>query len=222
MILFLLLFPLVLGCEGKYALRESGGTITVQKPKITKGIDLYLLIDESGSMFGKKGTDQAGLRYEAGKYLAQNLLVKEADEKFPNRISVIHFGDTAITSDLVDLIPGNSKLIAESIMYNHQNHLGNTSFKSALEAVIKKDETAPNYKNPREKIVVIFTDGRPDDARKLPILEYFKEIGNIIKTKLISFNTFIVGIDNPTTTFVMLAFSSYSFSFDARGRLYGF
>jgi hypothetical protein len=29
-------------------------------------------------MYGDKGTDPQGLRYEAGKYLVQNLLVKEA------------------------------------------------------------------------------------------------------------------------------------------------
>ena len=81
-------------------IRKADEVISLKKEIPIEGIDLFLLIDESGSMYGAQGTDPDGLRYEAGKYLLQNLLVKKADPRFPHRISLIHFGDEAIAQPL--------------------------------------------------------------------------------------------------------------------------
>jgi len=87
-------------------------------------------------MYGDKGTDPQGLRYEAGKYLVQNLLVKEADPDFPHRISVIHFGDVSLSYPLTDLVPAKAEELAKRIPHAGK-HLGNTSFIEALREVRK-------------------------------------------------------------------------------------
>lgn len=82
-------------------------------------------------MYGDRGTDPQGLRYEAGKYLVQNLLVKEAPPDASHRIAVIHFGNVARSQPLTDLVPGNAEALAKSLPHAGK-HLRDTSCIEAL------------------------------------------------------------------------------------------
>lgn len=119
------ILPLTESClrPREIPVRKAEEGITLKRKLSLKGVDLLLLIDESGSMYGEKGTDPQGLRYEAGRYLGQNLLVKEADPTFPHRISVIHFGDVALSHPFADLIPANAQELAQKIPHAGK-HLG--------------------------------------------------------------------------------------------------
>ncbi len=176
------------------SVRNAEELITLKRGTLTKGVDLFLLIDESGSMYGEKGTDPQGLRYEAGKYLVQNLLVKEADPAFPHRIALVHFGDSATSHPFVDLLPANAAELAKRIPHTGK-HLGDTSFIEALRAVKKVAEPASPSQNKRDRIVVIFTDGEPDDKRHLALKEYFQEIKRFRQEHLQEVKFYVIGID---------------------------
>jgi len=163
---------------------------------MAEGLDIFLLIDESGSMHGQKGTDTAGLRFSASRYLIQNLLVKKSDVQYPNRLSVIHFGDQARSNGLTDLTIGGAKVLSESVIPPFKGSLGDTSFINALQKVLEVNTSAPPYKNMRNKIIVVFTDGEPDDARKLTMKQYFDEIQMFMQQKMKGYSLYIIGIDN--------------------------
>jgi len=190
--------PLFLfGCSSKSLdIRKSSETIAIQKTKSIDGVDLFLLIDESGSMHGPKGTDPQGLRFSASRYLIQNLLVKKGSEKYPHRLSIIHFGSRSVSLGISDLTIGGAKRLSEAVIPSFTGNLGDTSFIKTLEKVLEIDSSAEAYKNARNKIIVIFTDGEPDDARKLSIAKYFAEIDAFKKEKLKGFSFYIIGIDN--------------------------
>ncbi len=200
-LLLIFLIPLFASCKQKVdEVRTTKETINIQKVKAIDGIDLYLLIDESGSMSGQMGTDKAGLRFDAGKYLIQNLLVKNSDPENPNRVAVIHFGDDATSKGLIDLTLGGVKDLAVAVDSDSKINMGDTSFLRALEKVVLLDSSAPECKNVRNKIIVIFTDGEPDDARHLAsIQKYFNEIQLYFKEKMKGFSLYVIGIDNQSS-----------------------
>jgi len=197
-VIILLTSILVISCSRQPVSREANVTISIHKEKKIKGIDLFLLIDESGSMYGQEGTDPTGLRYEASKYLIQNLLVKRSNPKAPHRISVIHFGDKAKLNNFVDVVPKNAQKLVQSVQWIGK-HMGNTGFIQALRAVkdISELEKSTIYK--REHKIVLLTDGTPDDRRRnrMTQADYFAEIEQYIKEKLDTFTLYVVGIDNP-------------------------
>lgn len=178
--------------------RTAQEVIRLKQEPPTPGVDLFLVIDESGSMVGEKGTDPQGLRYEASKYLLQNLLVKKADRRFPHRISLIHFGDRAIAQPLTDLIPANAADLAQRVPHTGGG-LGDTSFIEALRKVREVDTGMDTGMSPdrnrRKKVAVLFTDGEPDDRRKLRQEQYFQEIGDFIRRRLQGFQLYVIGID---------------------------
>ncbi|HIE29244.1 TPA: VWA domain-containing protein, partial [Candidatus Poribacteria bacterium] len=195
----LLTVILITGCSREQPTsREANVTIRIDKGKAIRGIDLFLLIDESGSMYGENGTDPTGLRYEASKYLIQNLLVKKSEPKAPHRIAVIHFGDEAKAGEFVDVLPGNAAELVQSVQWTRR-HLGNTSFIQALQAVkeISDVDLTPAHK--RESKIVLLTDGTPDDRRRnqMTQADYFAEIQQYAQQELRAFTLYVVGIDNP-------------------------
>ncbi len=195
----LLTVILITGCSrGQLASREANVTIHIDKGKAIKGIDLFLLIDESGSMYGQNGTDPTGLRYEASKYLIQNLLVKKSNPKAPHRIAVIHFGDEARAGEFVDVLPGNAVELVQSVQWTGR-HLGNTSFIQALRAVNGISDVALTPAHKRESKIVLLTDGTPDDRRRqrMTKADYFAEIQQYAQQELGAFTLYVVGIDNP-------------------------
>lgn len=174
--------------------RQAEEGIVLRRQLSLTGIDLLVLIDESGSMYGDRGTDPQGLRYEAGKYLVQNLLVKEAPPDAPHRIAVMHFGDVAQSQPFTDLVPANAEALTKSIPHAGK-HLGDTSFIEALRQTQKVIADARPAKNRRDLILVIFTDGEPDDKRQLSLREYFQELHGFRQKHLGQAKFYVIGID---------------------------
>ncbi|MDR3666062.1 MAG: VWA domain-containing protein [Ignavibacteriaceae bacterium] len=175
-------------------------SIEIKDRQHITGLDIFLLIDQSGSMIGNNGTDQNGIRYDASRYLVQSLFVKKSDDEFPNRISIIHFGDNATSSGLLEVLPGNLNKIQDAIRSGHATQGANTNIIKALQAVKSDFERAPKYVNRRERAIVIFTDGKPEKGNnesQALIQSYFKEIKDYVQTELKDFKLFIIGIDNP-------------------------
>jgi len=166
----------------------EGATIEVPSP-----IDVFLLIDQSGSM---KQTDPEGARLEASKYLV-GFLAAERTEVFDHRLGVIHFGTTAPADKMLPLTPlveANLKSIKEKLV---PLDLGDTSFIAALQRAaqgfqgVRRETEAPK----RQQAIVIFTDGEPDDPRKLSKEAYFREIQDFVSKELAETAIYVVAID---------------------------
>lgn len=136
---------LFLGCTGKVPGRQAGITIEIKQPMMKVGLDLFLCIDESGSMLQ---TDPQKLRHEAGKYLIQNLLVKEADSKYPHRIGVVPFDDMAYGSELLDLQPPRASAIAARVTAHSPRPRGTQALSRPSEACGGPSTKPPSTQNP--------------------------------------------------------------------------
>ncbi|MEA2569211.1 MAG: von Willebrand factor type domain [Acidobacteriota bacterium] len=179
--------------------RASDETIAVHRTTPIDGIDLFVMMDESGSMGGPHGTDPNLLRYEAAKYLLQNVLVKPADAESPHQVAIIHFGSTAQSKGLLPLTPSSVNQVLGAIHLDNPASLGDTSFTSAFK-LAGQIRANSRFKAPgRRTIAVIFTDGQPDDARKLSIEASFQELQHEANTSLGGAEFFVVGINNPTS-----------------------
>lgn len=165
--------------------------------RVPFGLDVFLLIDQSGSMFGPKGTDPKGLRISATQYFARNIAFKVA-QKSPHRVGIINFGTTAPKKLMIPLTRANEDSIELVMSELKVVNLHYTSFISALKIAYQEFTAKGSFISPgRKPVVIIFTDGRPDDPRHLALNQYFKEIEGYIDRKLKpnGCELFIVGID---------------------------
>jgi hypothetical protein len=159
------------------------------------GVDLIILIDQSGSMSGTRkhaATDSGGVRVSTAQYLMEYLHFDGAyvNTERVNRVTVIGFGSPDKTHSMVALAPlettedverAQSGIVAEN--------LGNTSFINALRLV--REQFPPETDDePRQRIIVIVTDGGPYDERAernvdpFTYGDYFSEIHDYYNTEL--------------------------------------
>lgn len=166
-------------------LKAEGAAAEILPP-----IDVFLLIDQSGSM---KKTDPQGVRLEASKYLV-DFLSADRTEVLDHRLGVINFGTTAPEEKmfpLMSLVEANLEPIKQKMV---ALDLGDTSFIAALQRAaqgFKKEKEALK----RQQAIVIFTDGEPDDPRKLSKEAYFHEIQHFVSKELPETTIYVVAID---------------------------
>ncbi len=203
--IYLIIFTFIFYSCSNVSTNNSIGTnqsINISQKESRPGIDLFLLIDESGSMVGQKGTDNAGIRYDASKYLLQSIFVKTADKDYPNRVSIIQFSDNAHGTGLLDVLAGNLPRFQKGIM-QPANPNGNTNILAALKEAKAEFEHAPKYYNRRDRAIVIFTDGKPERGNNEPLSvtkSYFNEIKKYVNKELKNFKIYVIGINNQAAT----------------------
>ena len=166
-------------------------------PSVPKPLDVLLLLDQSGSM---KETDPQNNRIEAGKFLIDYLSSYWAKEQ-DHRIGLINFGDTSANpkdeiGELTSLDTANKTAIENLKQKIKPLNLGNTKFidafqKAEREFSAKKDEIS------RQKVIILLTDGEPDDKRGWTRERYFNEIINYFQNHLADCHLYVLGIDIP-------------------------
>ena len=172
-------------------------SLKLERPQPPPGLDVFLLIDESGSMVGPNGSDPQGVRYEAGKYLIQSLLVKRPPPSGPHRLAVVHFATQAQGTDLMEVISGNAERMAQAVLAPPRFNRDYTNFTSAFHKVQEIYNQAPSGAGPRRLMVIIFTDGQPDDKNHWPLSRYFQDLTEKIKLFRPHAEFYVVGFDNP-------------------------
>lgn len=179
--LLLSLAPLWLGgCAAPTA--KSDITLKLPQPSPPL-IDVVLLLDQSGSMNGPKGTDPQGLRADAARYLIANVSEKSAEDQ-PNRVAVIDFGDQVSPTQavLAAVTPTSGyQDLAERVTVRS---MGGTNIMAALRAAMNSLRAAGSFDQGRKCRIVLFTDGKPEDDRKLSTSAYFDEIGAFARKEL--------------------------------------
>lgn len=159
-----------------------------------KPVDAFVLIDQSGSM---KFTDPKGERIQAVKFFI-DYLKGDYSKSINHRVGVINFGDRAPENPedeiipLTYLTPQNVQRIFSRLKVMN---LGDTSFINALKKAKKQFDEAKEEGQSRQPVVVIFTDGEPDDSRHLSKDKYFQEIEQFVKNNLKDWLLYVVAID---------------------------
>lgn len=161
--------------------------------QLQPGVDLIILIDQSGSMWGSAGrpaTDPEDLRVDSARYLIDYMAF---DNKFvnphrTNRVVVIGFGSPDKTHIMVNLTSLDTEEgIASAKESIEAESLGNTNFISALRLVREVFPPASDEEvrsGLRRRVIVILTDGGPYDGRELSYGEYFTEIQDYYANEL--------------------------------------
>ena len=201
-----LLVGVLIGCRG--------GEKSAPPPKVTQAsqeaeivswetelpVDIVLVLDQSGSMSrGKYPTDPKGLRVQGSTAFLEFVASRTIPGK-PNRFGVVNFGTDAPRQYAVPLTPVSS--LDDPNLEKVKNglvplDLGDTSFIRALNLAVQLLQEAGSFEQMRNRAIVVFTDGEPDDPRKLSLSQYFAELEQFIQQQIKphKVSLFVLGID---------------------------
>ncbi|MBD3181102.1 VWA domain-containing protein [Candidatus Poribacteria bacterium] len=194
--------------EVSYTIRKAEESLSLIPESSGFGVDILLLLDQSGSMNGYPGhpaTDPDGLRIDASKYLLNNVAQKSSKD-LRHKIGIVNFGSDVPDNAVIPLTettvakndPGTKILLSNLKTLS----LGDTSFIQALEAAYREFSSQKKTGQSRKKVIIIFTDGEPDDPRNLSLDEYFQEIDSFVNLSLKSLgcDIYVIGIDTAGTS----------------------
>jgi len=176
--------------------------VVAQAPSNAPGIDLILLIDQSGSMSDgiggqKNPTDPKGFRIAMAQSLVDYLYFdnKYINKERINRIVMVEFGTDAAVMIPLTPLNGDDNSIAAIKSRISSKVLGETNFLRAFE--VAHQQLSPEAG--RQAIIILVTDGTPYiEARKeVSTATLFGEIEEFYKTNFGSekYPLYVVAID---------------------------
>jgi uncharacterized protein YegL len=159
-------------------------------------LDVVLLLDQSGSMMQNDPTNN---RVEASRALVDYLASYWSEEQ-NHRVGLVNFGDTR-PIDPVDeyapLVSLDTQRLAERdelLRRIKPLDLGNTSFIGAFRVARRLLEESRRDEK-RQPVLVLLTDGEPDDSRDLTRAAYFDELTRYLRDSLSGCHLYVLGID---------------------------
>jgi hypothetical protein len=172
-----------------------------------RGLDVVIIIDHSGSMYGVTthpvANDRDNKRIDGARYII-NRLAEDADvNHVTHRISVINFGsgiETIISNRTIR--PGTGKHvknIANRKVTVRRRSMGNTNTPAAMKAAKSEFSkiTASNPSLSHDRKMVLITDGRPfiNKSTSLPsIRKQIRKIATQLKADVVG--VYVMGIDD--------------------------
>lgn len=162
--------------------------------------DIILIVDQSGSMSrGKAPTDPNNLRIKSSLAFVE-FIARRSNRENPDRLGIVNFGTDAPRGHAIPLTPIAS--IDDPNVSVIQNRLkpldlGDTSFIKAFQLAVRLFQEGDSFQHQRNRAIVVFTDGEPDDPRKLSLEQYFAELSAFLEEQVRPNNitVFIIGID---------------------------
>jgi hypothetical protein len=172
--------------------------------------DVVLAIDQSGSMSARFGaTDPKGLRVDGSRSFIE-FIASRSNPSSVNRFGLVNFGTGAPSDAAVPLTrissaddPTVSQLRAKLKALK----MGDTNFTAALKEAMALFRASGSLRENRNRAIVIFTDGEPDDPRKLSLKRYFDEIRDYYEKDIRPSHIalFVIGIDTVGKTWTPTA-----------------
>ena len=162
--------------------------------------DIILIIDQSGSMSrGKAPTDPGNLRIKSSLAFVE-FIARRSNQENPDRLGIVNFGTDAPRDHAIPLTPIAS--IDDPNVGVIQNRLkpldlGDTSFIKAFRLAVQLFREGNSFQYQRNRAIVVFTDGEPDDPRKLGLEQYFAELSAFLEEEIKpnDITVFVIGID---------------------------
>lgn len=173
------------------------------------GLDVVILIDQSGSMWGARANDKWAHRIGQTKNVIYRLAEYVEGTPLIHRVSVVDFGDEASTSfpspvtlrfDPKD--PGKALREAKALVerYVTAKNLQDTNTPDAMALGLKELErmTASERLDGRRRVMLLLTDGRPDLPKKgVPLEELRNRIRDDAKDlKSAEVELWVVGLND--------------------------
>lgn len=166
--------------------------VTVQELSSFSVLDVMVIIDQSGSM---ERTDPNEKRVSAFELLVNSLMLK-SDPADPHRLGAVNFGTDAPDDHYIPLTEIDNEIIADEIAGKVEAlNLGWTNFIDPLDKARLSFEEADTLDLNRIPVVIIFTDGEPNDPRDLRREEYFEEIEEYVMEYPKEVEMFIIALD---------------------------
>jgi len=189
--------------------------ISSAQSSVGPGVDLIILIDQSGSMsYGVRRSDDDTLPRlpptdpdQRRIYTAQYLIDYMAfDNSYvnpirTNRVLVIGFGSSGKTHVMVPLTPLNNDVeVKQAKSLINAEYLGETSFLSAFELIRQEFPSSTDdelVNGLRRRSIVVITDGGPYEDGPVDFDEYFAKLGAFYSAELGTqhYPTYVIGID---------------------------
>ncbi|MEO0094128.1 MAG: vWA domain-containing protein, partial [candidate division WOR-3 bacterium] len=163
---------------------------------IPKPLDIFLLLDQSGSM---KQTDPQNNRIEAARFLVDYLASYWAKVQ-DHRVGLINFGDSIPPNPEDEMVGLTSLDTAKRTKIDTLKQkiisldLRDTKFIEAFRKA-KKGFLIAQDTIPRQKVIILLTDGEPDDQRRLTRDAYFREITTYFNDSLSDCHLYVLAID---------------------------
>lgn len=202
---FILLTLLVVLLQGNACKKAEAPR--APRPEPERAYDIFLVLDQSGSMLT---TDAQELRIKAAKYFI-DYFAGFSRQDSQNRIGLVNFGTEApqeIQFKLARIKDAPAMNALKAHLKSYARSDWDTSF---IQAFSKVKELYENRSPHREPVIILFTDGEPDDPRRrtqgMTTELYFQELETYARknlfqflqnpedTSLTSFKTFVIGFD---------------------------
>lgn len=180
--------------------RKAAQEIQIGSWKRELPADIVLLLDQSGSMSkGRQPTDPNGLRASGSRSFVEFLAQRSSQDQ-PNRFAVVNFGSYAPrlhACPLTSIRSPDDPALHSVFTKLTQLELGATNFIEAMRLGMQLLREGGSFDQPRNRALVLFTDGEPDDARNLSIAQYFTELSEFIREQVMpaKVDVFVIGID---------------------------
>ncbi|MCA1565904.1 MAG: VWA domain-containing protein [Acidobacteria bacterium] len=167
----------------------SGTTVVAAGSDFT-GLDVVILIDQSGSMWGTRANDKWEHRIGQTKNIIYRLAEHVEGTSLVHRVAVVDFGDEASSAFPAPLSlrfdpkdPGKALREAKALVerYITAKNLQDTNTPDAMALGYKElaKITASERLDGRRRVMLLITDGRPDLPRKgIPLDELRNRIRN--------------------------------------------
>ncbi|HDR00479.1 MAG TPA: VWA domain-containing protein, partial [candidate division WOR-3 bacterium] len=189
-IITILSVTLLLACQGGPSLEQVAIEAT------PRPLDIVLVLDQSSSM---RWTDPENNRVEASRFFVDFLssywareqdhrvgLVNFGDKKPPNPEDEVHYLISLDTANLAERNRLLGRIKPLDLVY--------TSFIEAFRTARILFDQAPADRE-RQRVIVLLTDGEPDDTRRLSRAAYFEELIRYYNDSLAGCNLHVIGLD---------------------------
>jgi uncharacterized protein YegL len=172
----------------------------------TKGLDLIVIVDQSGSMMGagtKTNNDSEGVRNDMVRRILELMVQNGISNKVTHRLGVVSFGGTV----RVDLPLSETKSISLEKMRKQldsslkDQSMGHTHFLAAFETV-KNMFTKGIKATPGKRVIILITDGAPY-IKNIKIALYVNKLRKLIESSFPypDYRIHVVALNDPSNDY---------------------